>query len=399
MYQRFINTALVAALAVTMAGCGTKAIKPTERKPAKLVNIQTPVAVLTQVSSIRLDQGRSGFSRRNTNLRKDVIDLQIAPLADGMIAASRSGIVSGYMGESIAWQYNAEDVITGGVGIDDQGSVAVIGTRSGKLIALDARTGAARWVVELASSSLAPALISGDKVIVITNSGTIFGLDINSGATVWQYATQVPNTSVRGMAKPLALDARTVLIGGADGRIHALDTMTGAPVWTRRVGLAMGSGEIDQLRDIDGTPTVVDHYLYAASYSGQLAGFDMTTGRTMFVSELSSTKKLTTLADAVIGSSTDGDVVAFNRMTGEKLWENHDLKYRGLTNPVTIGTYIAVGDADGVVHILNHQGQIISRANTKGALTNLTVINNRLYAQSADGVVTVWQFKHHHHHH
>ena len=392
MYQRFINTALVAALAVTMAGCGTKAIKPTERKPAKLVNIQTPVAVLTQVSSIRLDQGRSGFSRRNTNLRKDVIDLQIAPLADGMIAASRSGIVSGYMGESIAWQYNAEDVITGGVGIDDQGSVAVIGTRSGKLIALDARTGAARWVVELASSSLAPALISGDKVIVITNSGTIFGLDINGGATVWQYATQVPNTSVRGMAKPLALDARTVLIGGADGRIHALDTMTGAPVWTRRVGLAMGSGEIDQLRDIDGTPTVVDHYLYAASYSGQLAGFDMTTGRTMFVSELSSTKKLTTLADAVIGSSTDGDVVAFNRMTGEKLWENHDLKYRGLTNPVTIGTYIAVGDADGVVHILNHQGQIVSRVNTKGALTNLTVINHRLYAQSADGVVTVWQF-------
>ncbi|OAV22192.1 hypothetical protein AO372_0498 [Moraxella catarrhalis] len=392
MYQRFINTTLVAALAVTIAGCGTKAIKPTERKPAKLVNIQTPVAVLTQVSSTRLDQGRSGFSRRNANLRKDVIDLQIAPLADGMIAASRSGIVSGYMGESIAWQYNAEDVITGGVGIDDQGSVAVIGMRSGKLIALDARTGAPRWAVELASSSLAPALISGDKVIVITNSGTIFGLDINSGATVWQYATQVPNTSVRGMAKPLALDARTVLIGGADGRIHALDTMTGAPVWTRRVGLAMGSGEIDQLRDIDGTPTVVDHYLYAASYSGQLTGFDMTTGRTMFVSELSSTKKLTTLADAVIGSSTDGDVIAFNRLTGDKLWENHDLKYRGLTNPVTIGSYIAVGDADGVVHILNNQGKIISRVNTKGALTNLTVINNRLYAQSADGVVTVWQF-------
>lgn len=392
MYQRFINTALVAALAVTMVGCGTKAIKPTERKPAKLVNIQTPVAVLTQVSSTRLDQGRSGFSRRNANLRKDVIDLQIAPLADGMIAASRSGIVSGYMGELIAWQYNAEDVITGGVGIDDQGSVAVIGTRSGKLIALDARTGAPRWAVELASSSLTPALISGDKVIVITNSGTIFGLDINSGATVWQYATQVPNTSVRGMAKPLALDARTVLIGGADGRIHALDTMTGAPVWNRRVGLAMGSGEIDQLRDVDGTPTVVDHYLYAASYSGQLTGFDMTTGRTMFVSELSSTKKLATLADAVIGSSTDGDVVAFNRLTGEKLWENHDLKYRGLTNPVTIGTYIAVGDADGVVHILNHQGQIVSRVNTKGALTNLTVINHRLYAQSADGVVTVWQF-------
>ncbi|OAU94409.1 outer membrane protein assembly factor BamB [Moraxella catarrhalis] len=392
MYQRFINTALVAALAVTMVGCGTKAIKPTERKPAKLVNIQAPVAVLTQVSSVRLGQGRSALSRSGAKVRKDVIDLQIAPLADGMIAASRSGIVSGYMGGSTAWQYNAEDAITSGVGIDDQGRVAVIGTRSGKLIALDARTGAPRWTAELGSSSLAPALISGDKVIAITNSGAIFGLDINSGATVWQYNTQAPNTSVRGMAKPLALDARTVLIGGSDGRIHALDTMTGAPVWARRVGLAMGSGEIDRLRDVDGTPIVTGNHLYAASYSGQLTGFDMTTGRTMFVSELSSTKKLTTLANAIIGSSTDGDVVAFDRLTGDKLWENHDLKYRGLTNPVTIGSYIAVGDADGVVHILNHQGQIVSRVNTKGALTNLTVINHRLYAQSADGVVTVWQF-------
>ena len=52
----------------------------------------------------------------------------------------------------------------------------------------------------------------------------------------------------------------------------------------------MGSGEIDQLRDIDGDTDRRRSLFYAASYSGQLAGFDMTTGRTMFVSELSSTK-------------------------------------------------------------------------------------------------------------
>ncbi|MFC0819683.1 outer membrane protein assembly factor BamB [Moraxella marmotae] len=391
MYHHLIKTTLVVAMAVAMAGCGTKAIKPTERKPAKLLNIQSPVTVLTQVSSIRLDQGKSTLKRSRAKAR-DVIDLQVAPTANGVIAASRGGLVSAFVNGATVWQLNVDDAITSAVGMDTTGSLAVVGTRSGKIVAIDAKTGTERWSVNLPSSSLAPALVTAQVVIVSTNSGTTYGLSSATGETVWQYNAQSPSTSVRGMAKPLQLDAQTAILGGSDGRIHALDIHTGEPLWTRRIGLAKGVGEIDKLRDVDGTPVFIGNHLYAASYSGQLTGFDMATGRLMFASELSSTDRLAILANAIIGSSTDGEVVAFDRFTGDKLWENDELKYRSLTNPVAIGQNIAVGDKSGVIHVLNSQGKIISRVSTKGELTSLQVVNNRLYTQSANGVVSVWQF-------
>lgn len=391
MYQRYMKTALVAALAVAMVGCGTKSIKPTERKPAKLTSIQAPVSVLNQVASVRLDTGKSTLGRSRAKA-KDVIDLQVAPVANGFIAASRGGVVSAVINGATAWQLNVGDAITSAVGIDAAGSTAVVGTRSGKIIAIDAQTGTQRWAADLSSSSLAPALVMSDRVIVTTNGGAVIGLDIATGNSLWQYYTQAPNISVRGMAKPLQIDARTVLVGASDGRIHAIDSITGAPQWVRRVGLASGVDEISKLRDVDAAPTVAGSHLYAASFSGQLAGFDMSTGRTLFISELASTDALTVLGSAVIGSSIDGEVVAFDRLTGDQLWQNDELKYRGLTNPVTIGQYIAVGDQQGVIHVLNASGQIISRVSTKGELTSLSVVNNRLYAQSTDGIVSIYQF-------
>lgn len=386
MYHHFIKKTLVIALSVAMVGCGTKSIKPAERKPSKLATIVSPTATLTPVVSIKLDQGRGRVKA------KDVVDLQVAVVPQGVIAASRGGKVSLFSGSKPVWQLDVGDAITSAVGADRNGQIAVVGTRSGNIIAIDVQTGIKRWSVSLPSASLSPAVIDNHYAVITTNSGITFALDLANGKSVWQHHIQSPNTSIRGMAKPLQLDADTILVGGADGRLHALNRSTGTPVWTRRVGVSVGGSEVGKLRDIDANPVVAGQHLYAVSYSGQLVGFDMSTGRTMFVAPLSSTDTLAVLADAVLGSSTDGDIIAFHRLTGEKIWENSELKYRGLTNPVVIGQNIVVGDKEGVIHILNQQGVIVGRASTKGELTSLQVYNNHLYAQSTDGVVSVWQF-------
>ncbi|OOS06347.1 Beta-barrel assembly machine subunit BamB [Moraxella cuniculi DSM 21768] len=388
MYQTFIKTALVAGLAMAMAGCDTKTIKPTERKAAKLAAIEAPMNVLSQVSSVRLDSGKAKTNKKT----QSTSELQPAVTATGWIAASRGGVLAAFAGGAKLWQVQLADSVTGGVGLDSAETLAVVGLRSGQIVAVDAKTGVQRWTVNLPSASLSPALVIADKTVVSTNNGMVYALDNQTGKTIWQYATQAPNTSVRGIAKPLALDAGTILIGGADGRIHALDAATGTPVWARRIGLAMGTSELAKLRDVDGTPIVVGNHLYASSYSGQLMGFDMTTGRTMFSSTLPSTTKLTVVSNAIIGSSVNGELVAFDRITGAKLWDNNELKYRGLSNPVSLGQYIAVADKQGVVHILNAQGKIISRVDAKSGLTNLQVVQNRLYAQSVNDTVHVWQF-------
>ncbi|MBE9590384.1 outer membrane protein assembly factor BamB [Moraxella sp. K127] len=385
-----LAVASVAVLALTATGCDrfgrSKAPKNT---PAKLVKIDNEIAILNKVASFSLPQAGGRFKGANVN-KKDVVDLQVASVGGTLIAASRTGVVSAFAGNAQTWSVNVGDVISSGVATD--GRLVVVGTRSGKVVALDGATGSVVWERSLHSSSLAPALIGSGRVMVSANDGVIYALNASDGSQVWQFSTQNPAVSVRGAATPISLDANTALFGTADGRIHAINPQAGTPLWTRRVGRAVGGSQVHRMSDVDGTPLVAGQYLYVPSYSGQLAGFDMGTGRTLFVSELASTKSPALLGNQLIGTSIHGDVVAFDAMTGDVVWENSELKYRRLTNPVTIGNHVAVGDLDGVVHVFDSTGKIISRTNTKGQLTSLQVAQNRLYTQNSQDVVTVWQF-------
>lgn len=391
MHTRFVKTALVCALsAVALVGCG-KGIKAESKKPAKLIKISAPVAVLSPVFSASLDQGRSMMKGSRAS-KKDVVDLQVAQTGEGLIAASRGGIVALLNGKQTVWSVDLKEAITSGVASNQSGSVAIVGTRSGKVVAINAQTGAIVWEKALPTSSPTPALITNNRVLLSGNNGTLYGLDLQTGTAMWQFSTQNVDVSVRGAAKPLHLDEQTALFGTADGRIHAINPASGTPLWTRRVGMATGGSAVERMSDVDGTPLVVGQHLYVTSFSGQLAAFDMSTGRPIFVGEISSTKSPTVLGEVLVATGVNGDVKAFNRLTGETLWLNENLKHRKLTNPVTVGNHVAVGDYDGVIHLFDVNGNIVSRAETKGQLTSLQVNGNRLYAQSASGVVSVWQF-------
>ncbi|ANB91703.1 hypothetical protein MOVS_06620 [Moraxella ovis] len=391
MHTRFVQTALVCALsAVALVGCG-KGIKAESKKPAKLIKISAPVAVLSPVFSASLDQGRSMMKGIRAS-KKDVVDLQVAQTGEGLIAASRDGIVALLNGKQTVWSVDLKEAITSGVSSNQSGSVAIVGTRSGKVVAINAQTGAIVWEKALPTSSPTPALITNNRVLLSGNNGTLYGLDLQTGTAMWQFSTQNVDVSVRGAAKPLHLDEQTALFGTADGRIHAINPASGTPLWTRRVGMATGGSAVERMSDVDGMPLVVGQHLYVTSFSGQLAAFNMSTGRPMFVGEIPSTKSPTVLGEVLVATGVNGDVKAFNRLTGETLWLNENLKHRKLTNPVTVGNYIAVGDYDGVIHLFDVNGNIVSRVDTKGQLTSLQVNGNRLYAQSASGVVSVWQF-------
>lgn len=384
--KTLLACALVAT-ALASVGCQsfntTKNEKPVA-KPAKLVQIEQPISVLSPMFSLSLPDAKGN---RQVN-KKDVVDLQVAFSGDKVIASTRSGMVSAYVEGKLVWSVDVENAITSGVGADD--SMVVVGTRTGQVVAMDVATGEVLWRKNLPSSSLTPALVDGSRVIISANDGMLYGLNAQNGEQVWQFSTQNPDVSVRGTAKPISLDGQTAIFGTADGRIHAINPRSGAPLWTRRIGFATGASQVNRMSDVDGTPLIMGRYLYVPSYSGQLAGFDMSRGQLMFTAELASTKSMTMQGGLLFGTSTTGDVVAFDAMNGQKAWENSELKHRKLTNPVAIGDYVAVGDLDGVIHLFDNAGKIVSRVETKGQLTSLHVHDNRLYTQSVNGVLSAW---------
>jgi len=378
------NVAIIALIAVATVGCN-RGIKPVVHEPTKLVQIANPVNILQPVFGASVDNKKVS--------QKDPLDLQVGYDNGQIVIASRAGDLSGFDNNGARlWSLNVGDQITGGVALDALSQTAVVSTRSGQVMAFDSLTGAKRWQQQLSGTVLSPALISNNRVIVSANDGFLQGLSLQSGQPVWQFATQVPDISIRGTAKPTLLDSKTVLLATADGRLHAITTDNGLPIWSRRVGVGVGSSEIERMSDVDGAPIVDNNQLFAISYSGQLIGIDLASKQVMFVNELASLKSLAVNSRQLIATSLDGKVVAYDRSSGRELWSSDALAYRKLTNPAMIGNYIAVGDLDGVVHLFDpNSGNIVSRSQTKGALTSLQVVNNRLLTQSQSGQVAIWQ--------
>ena len=379
-----MHVAVLAVMSTAVIGCN-RGIKPVVNEPVKLVQIAQPISVLQPVFSSAVGNKKAS--------NKDPLDLQVGYANGQIVTASRGGDLIGFnsAGERL-WSINVDDQITGGVALDALSQTAIVSTRSGQIMAFDSATGAKRWQKQLSGSVLTPALITNNRVILSANDGFLHGLSLQTGQSVWQFATQVPAISVRGSAAPTLLDSKTALLATADGRLHAVTTENGLPQWSRRVGIGSGSSEVERMSDVDGTPIVDNNQLFAVSYSGQLLGIDLLSRQVMFINELASLKALAVNNQQVIATSLDGKVVAYDRSSGEKLWESEALAYRHLTNPVTIGDYIAVGDLDGVVHLFDPaSGKIVSRVQTKGALRSLQVQGSHLLSQSTSGQVAIWQ--------
>ncbi|MGP5547354.1 outer membrane protein assembly factor BamB [Psychrobacter alimentarius] len=379
-----MHVAVLAVMSTAVIGCN-RGIKPVVNEPVKLVQIAQPISVLQPVFST--DVGNKKASK------KDPLDLQVGYANGQIVTASRGGDLTGFnsAGERV-WSVQAGDQITGGVALDALSQTAIVSTRNGQIMAFDSTTGAKRWQQQLSGTVLTSALITNNRVILSANDGFLHGLSLQTGQPVWQFATQVPAISVRGSAAPTLLDNKTALLATADGRLHAVTTDSGLPQWSRRVGVGTGSSEVERMSDVDGTPIVDKNQLFAVSYSGQLLGIDLASRQVMFVKEMASLKALAVNNQQVIATSLDGKVSAYDRNTGEMLWESEELAYRHLTNPVMIGNYIAVGDLDGVVHLFDPaSGKIVSRVETKGALSSLQVQGSRLMTQSTSGQVAIWQ--------
>lgn len=379
-----INVAVLALMTTAVVGC-SRGIKPIVNDPVKLVQIAQPISALQPVFSVDIGNQKAS--------KKDPLGLQVGYSNAQIVTASRGGDLTGFSNTGVRlWSINLNDQITGGVAVDTLSQTAIVSTRSGQVIAFDSATGAKRWQQQLSGSVLTPALITNNRVILSGNDGFLHGLSLQTGQSVWQFATQVPAISIRGSAAPTLLDDRTALLATADGRLHAITTDSGLPQWSRRVGVGTGSSEVERMSDVDGVPIVDDNKLFVISYSGQLLGIDLASRQVMFVNELASLKALAVNNQQVIATSLEGKVVAYDRSTGQTLWESDALAYRHLTNPVMIGNYIAVGDFDGVIHLFDPaSGKIVSRVETKGALTNLQVQGRRLMTQSTSGQVAIWQ--------
>ena len=289
-----------------------------------------------------------------------------AVVAGSVYAAAQDGtVVRIEAGGRQLWRVNAGQLLSGGVGAD--GSLAVVGSPEGEVIALDAASGEPRWRARVSSEVLSAPALSGDLVIVRSADSRIFALDARDGKRRWVYQRSTPSLSVRTPVG-VTVSRGFVFAGFSGGKLVALAMANGALRWEGTVALPKGATELERVTDVVGLPYVSEREVCAVAYQGRVACFDLGSGNAVWTRNMSSTVGMDADPRYVFVSDDKGSVHALDRSSGSSVWTQDRLARRDLTAPLALGRELAVGDVQGYVHFLAREdGSFIGRKATDGS--------------------------------
>jgi outer membrane protein assembly factor BamB len=183
-----------------------------------------------------------------------------------------------------------------------------VGTSGGKLYALDMTTGHIIWIFDCGSPiSSSPAFQDGVVFFGTENVGKIYAIDASSGLARWLY--QVP-AGAAVYSSPAVVDGK-VIVGSSDGDLFCLNQAEGQVLWATQ----LGGGYLS-------SPAIQNGTVYVTSALGVHA-VDMLTGASIW--EHATTwpvKSCPAVADGLVfvGAEDDDRVYALDQSTGKLVW-------------------------------------------------------------------------------
>jgi outer membrane protein assembly factor BamB len=321
--------------------------------------------------------------------------LRPAVSGDTLVAASAEGRVEAFdrhNGKRL-WATKLRLSLTGGVAIG--GSRVFVSSTDGRLWALDLATGEKLWRRQVGSEVLAPAVADAEVVAVATADSRLVGFDADDGSPRWNYSSSSPVLSLRAGSAPLLFEG-AVIAGFANGRVVAVSRDSGQLFWESRAGVSQGSSEIERLIDVAGDPLIADGVLFVVAYQGELSALDLRSGRRLWARKASSFGSLSEGYSNIYVATAEGSVIAFDRNGQGVRWEQSVLARRQLSGTATWGSYVAVGDFEGYVHLLSQaDGRIVARTrvDSDGVRVAPLVVDDILYVYGNSGTLAAYRLK------
>ena len=342
------KTAALLSLAILAAGCSSNDTK--EPEPAELVKFDAEVELKTEWSrSIGDGQGET------YNL------LTPAVYGDEIFAADNEGLIVAMdrLTGKVNWKKDLDVPVSGGVGAGY--GLILVGTLRGEVIALDVSNGEERWRSQVGSEVLSAPAVNGDVVAVQTQDDRVLALEIDTGEQRWSYESSPAVLTLRGTSAPL-LTNQLVVAGLSTGKVVALDTRGGLPVWEQRIAIPQGRSELERVVDIDGGLLLSGGTLYVASFQGRAAALELESGRILWQRDASTSAGVALGYGSVYVSQADGTVLGIDERSTTVLWSNDSLARRGLSGPEVFSSYVTVGDKEGYLHLLSQvDGRFVAR--------------------------------------
>ncbi len=354
MFKKLIAAALVPAVLLT--GCSIFS-SDNPRDPVKLPDIERRAEV-TEAWSVSVGDSEGSF-------------LVPALAGNAVYAAGGKKVtrIDAATGAKV-WSVSVKEPVVAGVGSD--GYYAAVGTRKGEVVALSAE-GKELWRRQLPTTVDRPPLVGHDMVVVHTADTRITAFRAGTGEQLWRYQGQVPVLSLRA-SRQMIFFADGILVGQPNGRIIGL-SLAGKPALDVAISQPSGITEVERLNDVIGAPLVTPSLLCAATYQGRLTCMNNQNGVTSWTVKVDAASGPTAGQTAAYVTDSKGVIHAYSLAGGEQLWQNDTMKFRANTAPVVVGDYLACGDYDGYIHLLDPAtGKAVGRGRLSGSVVTVPVV-------------------------
>jgi len=299
-----------------------------------------------------------------------------------VIAATSDGSVRKMKinsGETV-WKKEFSQKIMIGVGGNIENILFI--AEDGYLWCLDGK-GEAIWKIFVDGEALTTPVINNDKAYVRLANYGILQVDLKQGDVDWRYIHASPSLTFNGTSS-LAFSDGIIYGGFGAGKLVAIHQKSGAFMWEATISQIKGVTDIERLNDVLSQPLINNREIYAASTSGDLTAIDRRNVNTIWTRKISSFKNLAFDGFDIYLAHKSDSLYSLDSKNGKTNWRNADLQYRRVTNPIITGDYVAVGDFDGYIHLLNiESGAIEGRAQ----ITSNVPIGKNIHSMGDDKII------------
>lgn len=359
-------------LALVLAGCSSSPSKP---KPAELPAVSGSLAVSRAWSA---------------QLGEISTPMQAAVLGNRVVLASSQGLLAELDAATgrEAWRLDLKTALVAGVGSDGKRHAVVSADNTLLVIESDREI----WRQRLTAQTFTAPLVAGERVFVQTADRTVTAFDGASGQRLWSLQRNADPLVLRQAGVLTALG--DTLLAGNGGRLSGIAPLNGQVRWDALVGSSRGTNEVERLVDLVAGVSRQGQSVCVRSFQTAVGCVDTVRGQVLWTRPAQGHQGLDGDEVRVFGVESDSKLRAWNRTDGQLAWSEESYRFRGLTAPRVWGPAIAMGDAQGALHLLSReQGKSLQRLATDGTPVAMPPVlaGQTLVTVNRSGLVIGWR--------
>ncbi|MFN7755083.1 MAG: PQQ-binding-like beta-propeller repeat protein [Holosporales bacterium] len=289
--------------------------------------------------------------------------------------------------------------LLGGLAFSDNAVLATVGTA--ELIAVRPDNGAVLWRASLpAPARSAPTVLKG-QAYVTTNDNELIAFNTRTGVKAWSHIGLTGGAILLGSASPAATDD-IVVTAYSSGEIVALRPENGRPLWGFSLAGINRTDPIAAIADIIAHPLINDQTVIALGNAGRMVALNTKTGAPIWERDIGGTETPWLVGNYLYVVSNDNRLICMRLNDGKIVWITNLAKYEDpedketpilWSSPIVAGDRLLIaGTHRKLLSVSPYTGAILGEVTSSDVvLTPPLVVGQTLYVLSQDAVLTAYR--------